>query len=675
MANTRIVTGPINVFLDDDPWDGFEVHIKLTPAVYGSTATYPERTEVVHTDADGDFAIELVTGVRYKFMLVGAFAVQGRRTVYGDRNIVTTVVPHGDTPISLATCVAMSTDPDPDPDLAALANAHLGRVDNPHSVTAAQTGAYTTGQVDSLLLAKTDDSTLAPVAKSGDASDLANDVPFLVGADIAHFVPDSRTINGHDLTSDVTLTKTDVGLGNVDNTSDAAKPLSTAATNALALKADDATLSGIAKTGSADDLADGASNVAMTTGERSKLAGIEVGAQVNVQADWDAVAGDAYIQHKPVLGTAAATDASDYATAGQGAKADTALQPTDGDYLANTAARHSHANKATLDTIAPTDLIPTGASRVHQVVSWDGTAPAWRDAPRAVEPIYLVLPNESRNRDGAFVTSVVGGGTDYKQILDGVPVWSTTGSKGIRPPNDKFALTGTAIREQDWTFIFWAKFRSVDANRRAYFLNHSSNWPFSPGIDTRTATGISACARVAEPPNGPVLVLPPTGGWATIAVVGRGRSNTTTYIEVYRDGQYIGISYTGQDTKILDTHQDINLAASDFAGLIWYDRALTPQEVADFAAIPMPERGWWSLRAHPRPTPLHLSLGVNAKVAAGGATLRVAPGAATQAVATLAAADLVHDTGKTINDSGTDYQFVQTEWGGGYVAQSKLTSL
>ena len=46
-------------------------------------------------------------------------------------------------------------------------------------------------------------------------------------------VPDTRTVNGHALTSNVTVTKGDVGLGNVDNTSDANKPVSTAQQTAL----------------------------------------------------------------------------------------------------------------------------------------------------------------------------------------------------------------------------------------------------------------------------------------------------------------------------------------------------------------------------------------------------------------------------------------------------------
>lgn len=51
-------------------------------------------------------------------------------------------------------------------------------------------------------------------------------------------VPTSTTINGHPLTGNVTLTKEDVVLGNVDNTSDVNKPVSTAQQAALDAKAD-----------------------------------------------------------------------------------------------------------------------------------------------------------------------------------------------------------------------------------------------------------------------------------------------------------------------------------------------------------------------------------------------------------------------------------------------------
>ena len=51
------------------------------------------------------------------------------------------------------------------------------------------------------------------------------------------YVPVTRTVNGHALSANVTVTKGDVGLGNADDTSDANKPVSTATQTALNLKA------------------------------------------------------------------------------------------------------------------------------------------------------------------------------------------------------------------------------------------------------------------------------------------------------------------------------------------------------------------------------------------------------------------------------------------------------
>lgn len=53
---------------------------------------------------------------------------------------------------------------------------------------------------------------------------------------VAGKVSTATTVNGHALSANVTVTATDVSLGNCDNTSDANKPVSTATTNALALK-------------------------------------------------------------------------------------------------------------------------------------------------------------------------------------------------------------------------------------------------------------------------------------------------------------------------------------------------------------------------------------------------------------------------------------------------------
>jgi hypothetical protein len=98
-----------------------------------------------------------------------------------------------------------------------------------------------------------------------------------------------NSVNGQ--VGDVVLTKTNLGLGNVDNTSDVNKPISSATQTALDLKVDKVTGKGL----STNDY---------TTIEKTKLSGIQDGAEVNVNADWDATTGDAVILNKPTIPSA-----------------------------------------------------------------------------------------------------------------------------------------------------------------------------------------------------------------------------------------------------------------------------------------------------------------------------------------------------------------------------------
>lgn len=90
-------------------------------------------------------------------------------------------------------------------------------------------------------------------------------------------VPTTRKVAGHALSADVTLAKSDVGLGNVDNTSDANKPVSTAQQAALDDKVDKVEGKGL----STNDY---------TTAEKDKLSGIEEGAEKN-NIDWITING------------------------------------------------------------------------------------------------------------------------------------------------------------------------------------------------------------------------------------------------------------------------------------------------------------------------------------------------------------------------------------------------
>jgi len=57
----------------------------------------------------------------------------------------------------------------------------------------------------------------------------------------SNYVPNTRKLNNYTLDSDITLIKSDVGLSNVDNTSDTSKPVSTSQQTALNLKVDKTT--------------------------------------------------------------------------------------------------------------------------------------------------------------------------------------------------------------------------------------------------------------------------------------------------------------------------------------------------------------------------------------------------------------------------------------------------
>lgn len=74
-----------------------------------------------------------------------------------------------------------------------------------------------------------------------------------------------------------------------------------------------------------------------------------------VQADWNATSGPSAILNKPTLGTAAAADTTDFATAAQGELADTAVQPDDLAPVATSGDYGDLDNLPTLGTAAAAD--------------------------------------------------------------------------------------------------------------------------------------------------------------------------------------------------------------------------------------------------------------------------------------------------------------------------------
>lgn len=236
-------------------------------------------------------------------------AVQPTRTINGhalDSDVILTPSDIGAQPAgSYATAAQGATaDSAVQPgDLAAVATSgsYTDLTGKPILATVATSGSYTD---------LTNTPTLAAVATSGDYTDLTNKptVP-------TQFNPIAGT--------NVSLS------GTYPNITFNATP--GAGVTDLGVNEDATTVTVTSSTG-ADATIPAATTAAagvLTAADKTKLNGVAAGAEANVNADWNAASGDAQILNKPALGTAAAADTTDFATAAQGTTADSAVQPGD----------------------------------------------------------------------------------------------------------------------------------------------------------------------------------------------------------------------------------------------------------------------------------------------------------------------------------------------------------
>lgn len=225
------------------------------------------------------------------------------------------------------------------------------------------------------------------------------------------------SVNGQ--TGVVVLDAGDVGLGNVDNTSDANKPISTATQTALNAKATTSALTahtsntsnphsvtkaqvGLSNVPNTDFTSAVAANTAkISYTDAAKVATIETNADVTDTANVTA-AGALMDSEVANLSQVKNFDSSDYATAAQGSLASTALQPSD-----NISELTNNAGYLTDVDIA--DINATGTPGASTFLRGDGT---WSTASGG---------------GGGSVTSVAVSGSDGIEVDSGSPI-TTSGT-------------------------------------------------------------------------------------------------------------------------------------------------------------------------------------------------------------------------------------------------------
>jgi len=172
----------------------------------------------------------------------------------------------------------------------------------------------------------------------------------------------------------------------------------------------------------------------MSSADKTKLDGIAAGAEVNVNADWNASSGDAQILNKPSLGTAAAASTSDFAPAAQGVTNGNSHDHNGGD-----GAQIAYSSLSGLPGVVSTSsagLAPATGTPSGKYLKDDGT---WATVEAGASPAGSGTEIQYRNSSvlGAIPNSSVDGATGAVTLAR--LILAANGAASTPP----MALTGT----------------------------------------------------------------------------------------------------------------------------------------------------------------------------------------------------------------------------------------
>jgi hypothetical protein len=259
--------------------------------------------------------------------------------------------------------------------------------------------------------------------------------------------------------------------------------------------------------------------------DKTKLDGVAAGAEVNVNADWTASSGDTQILNKPTLGTAAATAATDYATAAQGVTNGNSHDHNGGD-----------GAQITYSSLSGTPTLGTAAAKnvgtaSGNVVELDGSAR---------------LPAV----DGSQLTGINTAGTDLTYTAATRLLASSTGTDATLPLFTN-ADAGLAPASSGGT---------------ANFLRADGTFAAPPGGSTDLT--YTAATRVLSSSTGSGVTLPVFASGVAGLVPAASSGGTTTFLRA--DGTFAtaGSPPGGSDTQV-QFNDDGDLGGS--ADLTWDD--------------------------------------------------------------------------------------------------------
>lgn len=627
MAQTRLVFEYVRRG-DGVPVVGCEVRIDVARTTTTMHATFPGTIPTapqslagvppILTDDTGRWESELEIGVPLVLTYPGANIVRGSSVLYPPGKPITFVVPDGDGPISIPTILAASITPPDDPTLIDFVANHLSDNTNPHSVTKEQVELGNVPNVDATQRANhTGTQAIETVDGLQDALDAK--------------VPTSRTVNGHALNSDVTVSKGDVGLGNVADTAPADLPVSTATQTAL--------------NNAVDTLETSIATKANTTDVATAVDGLNA----TIGAVSDGLTAHEDNHENPHNVTKAQVELGNV------------------DNTADADKPVSTDQQTALDGKAPLAAAVKTGGRYGQILikrSATDYDAAWADPPGIVYPSLLLSPDGSMDRNGVVTPTVVGD----VSVVDGQygDAWRTSSGNRVEIPI-------AYINVAQYTILTRMRYQD-DQSKTDYAIicNGTNgillgNHPSSPGRWIVFNGGVNA--RVLELPLGATFV----GGsryqygqlspWVNGAIGNTVAAPTATLLGSIIIGK-TGVDYGDIESVVIFP---VGIPDAEIARISTMPTAWT----MDNCAVNM------ALANQPAATTTSSTMlsyfPPNKTIASGGAgILRTAPGTTAPTITTLATSTAVHDTGQRITASSVSYALIMTTVGQGWVPATAL---